>query len=163
MFGGQDSIGDKNYFPFGIHDFCIVEIDLFDDSLNSLYFDSITNLEGLAHNDRETSEKIGDNISTGESKDGSSYTRSGKKSTGIYLQTFEDEKSSDYPDNKQYDKPNRREKFSHGEIITDQAIFYLAYDETHEIGDDSGNKESSKRLIDIIEECPGLWFQSKNS
>lgn len=73
---------------FSTHDFCIVEIDFFYDSFDPFDFDGVTDLKGFTQNNRQTSEKIGDDIFACEGKYSSSDSCSCQELAGIYLEVF---------------------------------------------------------------------------
>ncbi len=84
-------------FSIDTHHFCVVEIDLFDDSFDSLYPYRFPDFECLTHDDRETSKEIREDILACEGEDRSSDTGSCQKSSGTDMERFEDEKSSPDP------------------------------------------------------------------
>lgn len=140
LFSVEHPIWHEYYLSLVTHDFCIVQVNFFDDSFNSLDSYCLTNFECFTHDDRETSEKIGDNIFTCEGKYHSSDTCSSKESACIYTDFFENNKSSNNPYTKKYRKPNGREELSHHQVFHRKIVLDLVKNEARNICDYQYNK-----------------------
>ncbi len=162
LFRIENSIGHEDYFSFITHDFCIVEIDFFDDPFEIFDSDRLSDLKGPTHDNGETSEEIRDNILAREGENHSSYPCTSKESTSIDSRLLEDDKSSSDPDKQKYDKTDRREEFSYHKVFHRESIFDLVTDATHNIGNDEDDEKSSKDNISLIDMGPGIWSKIKH-
>ena len=156
----EDSIWHIDDFSFSTHDFRRIEGDLFYDPFESLDAYGIADLEGLAEYDREASEEIRDDIFARKGKYRSSYSRSCEKTTSIYMEALEYEKSSSDPYEKEYRESYRREEFAYDHILEADRVFDLTEDEADEIGYDGYDEEAFQSLVYIVYECPCLRRES---
>lgn len=150
LFCIEDSIRHKYDFPFCTHDFGIVEIDLFDDSFEVFHLYRFTDFECFAHDDRETSEEIGDDILAREGEYHSSDTRSGKESTRIHTDLFEYDESSCDPCQKYHDEANRRKELAYYEMLHGEGVFYLMEYETHDVRHYEDHEKTAQSDIYMI-------------
>jgi hypothetical protein len=137
-----------------VHDFCIIECDFFYDPLDPLDTDRIPDLECFTHDDRHTSEEVGDDISTREDKYSSTDTRSCEESSGIDMEVLEEDKSSNDPYKKEYDKTKCRKKFSNKCMLMRKIVLNLSEDKSYDIREDRCPEKGKYARVDTIQECP---------
>jgi hypothetical protein len=151
LFRIEYSIRHEYYLPFVTHDFGIVEVDFFDDSFDAFDTYGFADFEGFTHDNRKTSEEIGDDIFAREGKYDSSDTRTSQESTRVDPDLFESDKASDDPDTKKCYKSDSGKKFSHHQMFHRKIVLNLMKNKAYDVGNHQNHEKVPKYDKSMIE------------